>query len=615
MKIQLRAFVMLLMVPGALAAQVMTTQLNQIRVQRNLVGMAVGVACGNQVLETYYGGLRRIPGSLPINAETYYRVASVSKSFSAAALMLLYDQGLFNLDDDISTALGYTVRNPLYPNTPITYRMVLSHTSSLQDGTGYNGFLTATFNQVPVPPISNLIVPGGPNYTSNMWRLEPPGSHFAYSNCNYGVIGTLVEALSGVRFDLFVRDNLLLPLGIPGSFNVDHLPDINNLAVLYRNSVPQTDNFMGVPPAPFNPATYTIGTNGLRFGPQGSLRCRLIDLLTFGQFLLNGGMHNGVQILSEESVNLMLSNQWTFSGNNGDNYFGLFRSWGLGIHRSLGITGSGNGDAVIPGVPMFGHPGEAFGLLSDLYIDPVTRLVLAFITNGYSTGGNYAPGITTTFYRVEEQVFRTIQTSYYDFCASLPADDCSEAPNNLQSTIQPGGVLLTWNTIPSSVGCRLQGNAVGFPQTTTQIDLPGSNVNQYLLPASQLQGGLNYRWRVACACSLSPLVASPFSTYQFFFFPGSGIAQGGEPTGKGNFELETWPNPAHQTLHVRTALDVAQFELYDLSGRLVWRYQSDDTSGPVGGEYHVPLHGVASGAYLLRATGSMGVATGQVRVQ
>ncbi len=583
--------------------QLMTSQLNSIKTQRNLVGLTVGVACGNDVLETYYSGNAKIAGQVPISENTHFRVASISKSFTAAALMKLYDEGAFGLDDDISTALGYTVRNPLHANVPITYRMLLSHRSSLQDGTGYNSFLSATLNSNPVPPISALIVPGGFNYTPNMWRTEVPGSYFAYTNCGFGLIGTLVEALSGERFDLYVRDNILLPLGINGSFNIDHIQNINDVAVLYRNSVAQIDNYNGVAPTPFNSASYTIGTNGLRFGPQGSLRCTMTDLLTFGQMLLNGGQHNGVQVLSENAVSLMVSDQWTFNGSNGDNYSGLFRSWGLGMHRSSGST---LGDAVITGYPMYGHPGEAYGLISDLYIEPQSGLVLVFITNGYTTGGNYAPGVISTFYRVEEQVFRTVDNTYLQYCQNYLPDDCSVPAPDLQATVQQNGVLLTWTPLPGTVGCRVQGNAIGQPQTLTQFDIPGENANQFLVPISTFAQNVNYRWRVACACALNPLVASPWSAWNFFFVGNSaGISASSSLSGNQldsrNYSVEIFPNPATDILNINANFEIRFVELFDISGRLIKAYSNINS-----GTFIADISGLPLGSYVLKIRGSEG---------
>lgn len=395
--------------------QSMNPTLADILEYHNLAGMAVGVACGDETIETYFGGLSQTNTGQQITENTYFRIASISKSFTAVALLKLLDSGPEHLDTDVSDILGYTIGNPAYPDLPITSRMLLSHTSSLQDGDGYSEFLSATYTEIPIPNISEVILPGGAFFTTNMWRTESPGAHFAYANINYGLIGTLIEALSGVRFDVYMREEVLLPLGISGSFNIDDIDDIENVATLYRDAIPQADNFGGAAPPVFDGTGYLPGTNGARFAPQGGLRCALNDLLTFGKMLLNDGLHMETEILDSTFVAQMLSPQWTYDGNNGDNYFGLFRSWGLGIHRALG---SSEGDAVFPDITMLGHPGEAYGLLSDLYVHPETGFVFAFITNGYLSGGGYEFGQNSTFYRVEEEVFEAIYDTWWAHCSN-----------------------------------------------------------------------------------------------------------------------------------------------------------------------------------------------------
>ena len=230
---------------GIGTGQSLPEELQNAAMEHGLVGLSVVATCGDQVTHTYHFGLADIDDALPVTDSTRYRIASISKLVTALGLMKLYEGGSFGLDDDVSGALGYQLRNPAWPETPITYRMLLSHTGSVQDGSGYSDFLNATYATTPPPPISDLLLPGGPSFTANMFRTEAPGTYYAYANVNYGILGTLIEALSGQRFDVYMREQVLAPLGIGGSFNVQDLEDIGNLAVLYRNSAPQADNYNG----------------------------------------------------------------------------------------------------------------------------------------------------------------------------------------------------------------------------------------------------------------------------------------------------------------------------------------------------------------------------------
>ncbi|MBK8228503.1 MAG: serine hydrolase [Flavobacteriales bacterium] len=421
----MRPLPLLALLPFAANAQNLQQQLQSVATANGLIGMSVVTTCGTAVQDVVHTGKRNLALNLDVDDSTRYRIASISKLVTAIGFMRLYEQGAFGLDDDVSTTLGFSFRNPAYPATPITYRMLLSHTSSFQDGTGYADFLSATYGTTPPPPISELAVPGGDYYTSNMWRTEAPGTYFTYSNANFGILGTLIEALSGQRFDVYMRQQVLLPLGIHGSYNVQDLPGVTDLAVLYRNSAPQSDNYNGVVPIAPDLSQYVIGSNGLFFAPQGGLRVSALELARIAILLANAGTYDATVLLQPATVALMLGNEWTWNGSNGDNYYGLFRSWGLGVHR---ITAQPGGDVVFPGAALFGHAGEAYGLISDLYVDPASDFGLVFLTNGYTPGNAYSFGTTSAFYGVEEEVYAELLQWSLPACLSTTiADDARNA--------------------------------------------------------------------------------------------------------------------------------------------------------------------------------------------
>jgi hypothetical protein len=359
---------------------------------------------------------------------------------------------------------------------------------------------------------------------------------------------------------------------------------------------------MGVTPPPFGNPAYVPGTNGARFGPQGGLRTNLNGLLAFGNMLVNDGLHEGSTFLDSASVVLMLRREWQHNGSNGDNYFGLFNSWGLGIHRSLGQTGSATGDAVIPGELLYGHPGEAYGLISDLYFDPASKFVLAFMTNGYSTGGNYVSGLTTTFYRVEEEVFASIADSLWGACQnfdpSVPSD-CTDAPLGLATEVLEEGVFLTWQAIEGSAGCRVNGQLIteNGPIGNQNVDLAEPEASMLFVPASELVSGATYRWRVRCACTLSPIDATPWSPWQVFS-NGSGIGPQGD-TQQGfisDGQFEVYPNPSTGKVRIAGPSEVFLIEVFALSGQLVYSGASQGQ----GLQHEIQLEDLAKGTYVMR---------------
>jgi CubicO group peptidase (beta-lactamase class C family) len=361
--------------------------------------MSVAVVKGDTVAFLKGYGLRDVGRSLAINDSTVYRIASISKMITASALMILYEQGLFNLDEDVSNYLGFILRNPNYPNDVITFRKVLSHTSSLRDGTGYDSFLSASYNNNPPPALQALLTAGGTYYSANMFDASrsPSSSYFYYANINFGVIGTLVERLSNKRFDIFCNEKIFQPLQITGSFNIQDIPNINNVAVLYRKSgnswLPQTDNYNGVKPPPRNLSGYVLGSNGVIFAPQGGLRISANDLSKFMMTIMNGGILNGVRILNDTTVERMLNPNWIYNGSNGNNYYGIFNTYAIGNHRTVNL---------LTGETLYGHPGEAYGLISDMYFSKIKDYGIVFITNGGVWGnGNYSG-----WYNIEEDVYK-----------------------------------------------------------------------------------------------------------------------------------------------------------------------------------------------------------------
>ena len=387
--------------------------LQEIVTINNLMGMSVIAVHNHKIVYEGYFGLSNYAENKPVGDRTLYRVASISKAVTSMAFMLLHEQGLADLDDDISDILGYTIRNPQQPDQPITPRMLMSHTSTLNDGSTYAGFLGTTYNNPNPPAISELILPGGNNYASDIWINANPGEHFQYSNLGYGLLGSVIEMITQTRFDQFVSQNILAPLEIDASFNIHELNNPSNLAVLYRMNcgqwTPQADHFPQVMPDPVDYSDYLPGHNGLIFAPQGGLRITTKDLSKIMVVLMNKGTYDGLQLLSETTVELMQEQQWQYNGNNGNNYGNLFNAWGLGLHL---ITNQQDGDIVVPGYNMRGHSGEAYGLISDMYFHKDPDFGLIFITNG--SAGPFSEGIQSAFYEVEEQIFATLYQKFIE---------------------------------------------------------------------------------------------------------------------------------------------------------------------------------------------------------
>lgn len=389
-------------------AQDFKSELIKVKEKNNLVGLSVCLVKDGKVVFTHNDGLRDVDRNLPVNENTVFRIASVSKMFTVTALMQLYEKGAFKLNDDVSGYLGFKLRNPNFPENPITFQMLMSHTSSIRDGAGYDNFLSASYSQKPFPVLSSVLVPGGTFYTEDMWsKTDAPGSgFFQYVNLNFGILGTLVERISGERFDKYCINHIFKPLEMNASFDVRDIMDINNMAVLYRKEdgkwAPQNDNWRGVRPADRALEDYKIGSNAVLFAPQGGLRVSAADLTKFMIVQMNNGKLGKVRILADSTAKRMHKVIWTFNGNNGFSEKDFYTNYALAFMRT---------DKLVPGVDLIGHSGDAYGLLSGLYYSEKEKTGIVFMTNG----GEWKPGVYSGWQTIEEDVM----TACYKYLKSL----------------------------------------------------------------------------------------------------------------------------------------------------------------------------------------------------
>ena len=361
-------------------------------------------------------GRRRIGNGelsdLPANRDTLYRIASISKLMTTLGLMRLLEENKVELDADVSRTLGFTLRNPHFPQQPITLRHLLTHRSSLRDEAGYS-FPAGT-------ALSEFVTPGARLFgEGKMWAANAgPGEYFTYCNLGWGLIGTLMERVSGERFDRLMGRLLLQPLGLQAGYNPSELPPqaLANLATLYRKRtvdteiwdangpwIAQVDEYSARPPAP-PPGLerYVIGDNATPFSPTGGLRISAHDMGTVMLMLMNGGMHAGRRILKKTTIKTMFTRQWTADGKglNGDTLDGLFNCWGLGNAQFPDQPGR----RLVAGFDAAGHLGDAYGLRSIFAFDPARRNGVIVLVGGSASDPGLQQGDYSALARFEERI-------------------------------------------------------------------------------------------------------------------------------------------------------------------------------------------------------------------
>ena len=411
-----------------------------------VLGFSVSVATESGPTSTWTGGLRNVEAQLPVNATTTFRVASISKAAVAVGFFKLWANGEIGLDDDINEVLSTTLTTPVFhpqhPSTPLTPRMLLSHTSGLRDGSGYSDFLSSTYNAPSgseIPTISEALDPSGTYYTTDMWGTEP-GTHFAYSNLNFGLLATVMEAVTQTRFDVWMRNEVFAPLNMNASFAIQDLESIENLAVLYRHVgdwIPQVDNYGGTMPAAPDLTAYIPGTNAARFSPQGGLRCSAPDLLTLvNEWVALGSGGTTSQLLPAPVVQTLREEEWSFDASNGNTYGGLFEAWGLGLH--IDAFDSENHPAPGQEATAWGHPGEAYGLISGAYhvvTSDGCRWKFAYLINGMNPEPNLGED---GWYSVENALHDILGQWANASCSTSQLDEQDFAPRPRCHVMNPG---------------------------------------------------------------------------------------------------------------------------------------------------------------------------------
>jgi CubicO group peptidase (beta-lactamase class C family) len=313
-------------------------------------------------------GFSNIHNQISANPNTIYGICSITKTITGMALLQLFDQGFFDLDDDVNDFLPFQLRNPNFPNKSITFRMLLSHSSSLRDAKSY---WNVEFYNRGGPPFSNypsqwlktVLLSGGDNFNSEYWNDEySPGEKGFYANINFDVIGYLVELIANEPFHEYCTNHIFQPLEMHNtSFNLSTI-SINELAVPYN-----WDNENN---------QYEPNHNQVHIHyPAGGIFSTVNDLSHFMLAHMNQGVYNGTRILKESTIDEIHSIQ--SSGNR----IGYGLAW-LFEPRSL-FTASK--PIYFPTLRYNGHGGAVTtGLCTQMFIKSRSNTSVLIFTNSDS---------------------------------------------------------------------------------------------------------------------------------------------------------------------------------------------------------------------------------------
>lgn len=322
----------------------LTAELERLRVP----GLSAGVMVDGQLVCTAVAGWADVENQRPVMPNTVFQWASVSKTVTVTAAMILYDEQRFELDDDVGDYLPFPVRNPACPDTPITFRQLMTHTSSILDNETVYG-ATYTEGDSPLPLgefVRGYVEPGGEFYDADQnFDYECAGNYSEYSNIAVGLLGHAVEQIAGQPFDDFCQERIFAPLGIgEASFHLANL-DLDNVAVPYE-------------PAPGGGAT-RMEHVGYATYPDGLLRASVPGLARFLGMMARGGSFEGERILEEGTIDEMRRVQFP------------------DLDDTQGLVWYYDFDG-----PLLGHDGSDCGASSLMFFDPATGNGALLVANG-----------------------------------------------------------------------------------------------------------------------------------------------------------------------------------------------------------------------------------------
>ncbi len=302
---------LLLMTACAPSREELTSQaINEVMNEFQAVGISAAVVKNGKIVYNESFGYKDLEAKTPLTNEDVMRIASISKSFTATSLLQLVDKGILSLDDDVSDLIGFKIRNPHHPDIPITLKMVLSHTASIRDKEDY--FTLDHLN----PAIYGDCVESYFEYK--------PGEGYNYSNMGLNLAGTILEKVSGVRFDDYVRENVIHKLGLYGGHNIDSL-DANKFALLYNfRDGAYVESKGAYKSRSEEMPSYVFGYSSPIFSPTGGVKISAHDLAIYMMMHMNYGEYNGIRIISEESSKIMQTPVWMIQNKGEEQYATLF---------------------------------------------------------------------------------------------------------------------------------------------------------------------------------------------------------------------------------------------------------------------------------------------------
>jgi CubicO group peptidase (beta-lactamase class C family) len=295
--------------------------------EKRLPSLAAAVFRDGELVWERAVGLAEVDSGVEATPDTQYRVGSITKTFTAAAIMQLRDAGKLDLEDTLERHIEGAAHRP-------TIRRLLSHTSGLQRETQDESWLTLRF-----APADELL-----ETLAQAEQILSPGVRFHYSNLAFALLGIVVERASGVPYTDYVRERLLEPLGLTRTS--------------FEPEQPAASGYLVQPYADGVWDTIAVGTGA--WASAGQLWGTVRDLCRWGAFLADPDE----SVLARSTAEEMRTVQAI------DDHERWLAGYGLGLQLRR------DGDRILAG-----HGGSMPGFIARLYLAPKEKVVVAALTN------------------------------------------------------------------------------------------------------------------------------------------------------------------------------------------------------------------------------------------
>jgi len=280
-----------------------------------------------------------------------YLSGSITKVVTATAIMQLYENDSydFDLDDNVSKWLPFDLKNPNYPKTNISFRMLLSHQSSLIDS---KTSVPELASNLPYSYVEEMIVPGYERYNPEYWAKYPPGQDANYSNLGFIILGLIIENMTKMSYEQYCQDKILNPLEMNNSsFNLNNLNkyDVAPPYYLYRGRFIRGQKF-----------------DHAFLDPCGGLFSTSEDLSHLLIAHLNDGVYDNKRILEKQTIDLMHIDHYPNSS--------LINGHRYGLGWSIFLDDKGDPE-------IMGHGGFFLPYLSRMYYNVTNNVSIIYFFN------------------------------------------------------------------------------------------------------------------------------------------------------------------------------------------------------------------------------------------